>query len=847
MGNESNAPRGRRPWQVMGGGLLLFGGVVVLSVWLLGGLTLPWAERTLRVRAKTVGVDLDPKLKAVGLSGGVLSSLRAEVSGVWAKTGEVRVSWQFPEVLKGQARKVEVDGLSGAIDLERWIPLSETVSAPSPRVAPPPSRMGPVVPPSLPPAPVIARPPPPLPAQQEAFVPATAGSGGGAASETAEIPLWWRPLPFSSLLVGTSQLDLRYGEASLPITTGLEVDDNSGERRFDLRIAGQGFRSNASILTRPESRVWTATGQWQGTHPASLLHELFPQGHLLHPDTYLGPYVSGWRAGDLTFEALAEGTDREVKRLSVLIDHGPLRAQLGDQGSFLLRAASAGVTYDDHQWRKVEAVFEFDEVTLMEAETASFMVDLSWAIDQPARLEIPDLRVTHPSGLDATVSARGFFELDGSAEVQLAFTRLMYGTHSLMPFRWFLNRRDDRISAQVSDLRSEQFPAWQVSRMEWTAEALPRPARGPAPWKMVGSTDLEYRPAMRSLAHLDWEVVTRGMNVFDLKLGVTGEIGERLGEFVGAVSLDGGFTMRGDGDLALADTIPYVFPFLPTLKGLGGEGRLRWDISAQSDPMLGARGTFRTLFVGAGLRFPAKDVRIEGLAGEVVLNARGPFVASSGEQELTIKKIVMGEEEMTDLTLRFRWVHRHELQILAVEGKWMGGTIALDPFSFDPFDPRISTTMRMTGVESKGLFPDSDAMGFLLEARFSGSIPLQYSKEKGFLLMRGVLEAVNPAKAILRLTDTDAVSRFLPLPDTFKLKGKVMEAMRKDFRFRSLRIDLLNPETPLEPMVIEFEGGVQTPEVEMKSIRVRVPQRFDRPLRGWEGIVVLLSGGTVGL
>lgn len=828
----------------------LFLVVAALGVWVANERIPPWAERLVANRAGARGVEVAPEISVVGLTGAVVTRTELSGEGWSAEVGGTRLDWELPDVLQGRIASVEVDTFAAEVDLARFFPEptplagGATPSVPGPV---PGSATDELVPEALPPlgrGAVSPSPAPPMTTPEP--LSSAASADGGPGDAPGGLGWWWEPVPVAAATVGEGRLGLRYGEASLSLLAGLEFSDGPDHRTLSVRMRGDGLLGYAAVESDPRDRTWTAQLSWQGVHPLEIAESLFPAGHPLNPDRTFARWLTRWRAGDLTVNALAEGQRRRLDRLSVMVEQGPLKAELRDGSSVLIRSLVGAVIRDQGVWRKAEAVLEIDQLAAMGGKTEPFFVDLGWSAEQPARIEIPGVRF-ESARVVAALAARGFLAPDGAAELQLAFSELSAGAVSLLPFRWFLNEREGTAKARLSELRSADWPDWQLGKTEFSIDRVPWRQTSSQPWQLRGSAELEYRPQMRSMARLEWSARPVAAGLYGWALEVAGEIGEPLAHLEGSASGEGAFYLRGSGDWALVDSLPYLFPFFPELKGTRTGGRLQWSVEAESDPTFGVKGRVRTTLADAQVHLRENDLQIEGVSGDLSWTVRGLFPASEGVQELRVARVAIGEEAVTDLTVRFRVLHRHALEVLSCEGKWMGGAIQLDPFKLDPFAPVIETTVRMQDVEARRLFPRSDATGFLIEAQLSGSVPFHYSPETGPELLRGLLSAVNPDKAVLRVTDPERMARFLPLPDALELKQKVLRGVQKDFRFRSIRIDVMDPSTPLQPLVLDFEGAVMNDEVEMRSIRVKTPQKFERPLKGWESLIFLFSGGTMGM
>jgi hypothetical protein len=712
-----------------------------------------------------------------------------------------------------------------------------------PRISPGASPVG-VPPEEKVPSPAVAASPSLGSGPPGALAPAAAGSPPWS---------WWGDLPLEAFSIGAGSLVLRLAEQSLRFQGGVEFSAPAGgERSLNLRFGGGSMQGFALFEGEVATRAWSVQGNWDGNHPLNLARDLLPAAHPWHPDQLFGAHGLRWRAGSLNLDALFEGEAERWTSASIFAYHGPFLLEREGPESLLLRHASVAARRVEGRWTHAETVLGVDRVAVAGGETGAFQLDLAWSDEGGWRTELPALTFTNPR-LHTSLAARGFLRPGGVAELQVAFSALEAAGVALEPFRWFVTRRAGTLASRLSDVRARQWTEWQLVQTAFTLEGAPWQKVPGGAWRLAFSTELEHRPEARGLARVGVELWPRADNpeadraVYDWRSVVTGELGETLAEFAGGVGGDGGFAMEGNGSWALPDVLPYAFLFADALKGFQAGGRLDWSIEARSDPVLWLQTVLRGTLTDASLRDSRGGIKVEGIEGGVTLAAQGTFVRTEGIQELRIGRIALGEESVTNLVVRYRLLHRKALEVLSCEGDWLGGRIILEPFRFDPAQRVFSTVVRLENVEARRLFPDPATTGFLIDAKLSGSVPLQYSPERGPDLGHGLLQALNPAEAVLRVTDPEAFGRYLPLPETLGIRTKVLAGIREHFRFRRIQMEIFNPETPLTPLTVDFEGGVVTPEVDMRSIRVKVPQNFERPLRGWESLIILLSGGTIRL
>ena len=109
------------------------------------------------------------------------------------------------------------------------------------------------------------------------------------------------------------------------------------------------------------------------------------------------------------------------------------------------------------------------------------------------------------------------------------------------------------------------------------------------------------------------------------------------------------------------------------------------------------KGTATLQLNGLGLDIPGTN-QINGINGSVSLALNG-LPRSAGSQVLTIDSISTSIVDIEDIHLNWNLLSIRHLEINQLHGKIGSGHVEVEPFTVDPMNPEIVTTIRFTGVE----------------------------------------------------------------------------------------------------------------------------------------------------
>lgn len=810
---------------------------IVAAVLMLQHLLAPRASAWLEEYAREAGIELRAEVQFLGFTGGSIAEAEVSGPGYVARAEDLHVGWSIRRLFDGQLNDVSVEQLTADLDLAYFFPVES-----SPLALLSPATVEEVSPATMSAGSVSAR-----------------GSGTGGLGAPRRDPAgggsWmpgrdavWPRLPLEALSIRSGAVRLRYHDKLLPFEFETDYAAASEWQTLRLVLTGDRFGGAVQASTGLSDAAWSAQGSWYGTNPGNLLTELFPRNHPLSPLASLPASVESVRLGAIEIAGLVEGTGSEVTTLSALATVGPVEVQWHDGTSVRTRSSSGGVSAREGKLAQVEAVVDVGEIRAFGARTEGFMMNVGWSAGESGDVEIPEVRVLYPDReVAATLSARGSLAAEGAAELQLAFQEVHFQDWKLEPFRWFINEQKGTAQGRLSALRLAGSPDWQLVRTSMSVTHAFFPGMSDligADWTADATTTIEYRPQMRALGRVEVTARADGEETA-WGLEVIGELGESLGTLRGRSSVDA-LDVDGGGEWQLADFVPYLFLLSDSVRGIQGGGIARWQAALKKDPLFLISGRFGLELENARLSKAQDRWAAEGIQASLGFELRGPFPRSQGPQEVRVDLVRFGNEVVRNLVVRFEWVHRNEFRVLSCAGEWGGGRIAVEPFSFDPMKPDFGTRILFRDLDA-AVIADEDAAGmrFRVEGILDGVLPLRFSAERGLELFQGQLSARSFPQAMLYFADEASVAEVIQLPEQFGLRKKVVDALMAGIQLKRFAVDLLDPDQPLRPILIEFEGAVENPEVQFEGITIRMPHTIDRELAGWRALLFIFSGGTM--
>lgn len=132
------------------------------------------------------------------------------------------------------------------------------------------------------------------------------------------------------------------------------------------------------------------------------------------------------------------------------------------------------------------------------------------------------------------------------------------------------------------------------------------------------------------------------------------------------------------------------------------------------------------------------DTRLDGITGSSEFDIVGvPLIPDA--QSLTIESISSGQFELQDVKLDWAmpWIGR--LEIKRFEGSIGGGTISVDPFSFDPFKPVLQSQIHIDRLDGNQLLKWLGEERFSVEGSVSGRLVIGW-RDGDIILGDGILE-----------------------------------------------------------------------------------------------------------
>ncbi|NDV61034.1 hypothetical protein G0Q06_01075 [Puniceicoccales bacterium CK1056] len=124
--------------------------------------------------------------------------------------------------------------------------------------------------------------------------------------------------------------------------------------------------------------------------------------------------------------------------------------------------------------------------------------------------------------------------------------------------------------------------------------------------------------------------------------------------------------------------------------------------------------------------------------------------SSDGPQSFRVKSLASGNIRIRNLLLEWSLPTMRNFRLIRSSGNIGSGLVNLDPFTCDPFDPAIKTSLRFEEIPAQELLDWIGEKRFSLQGTVSGHIPLQW--------IEGVLYV---GAANLRMDSTTTENRFL--------------------------------------------------------------------------------------
>ena len=259
--------------------------------------------------------------------------------------------------------------------------------------------------------------------------------------------------------------------------------------------------------------------------------------------------------------------------------------------------------------------------------------------------------------------------------------------------------------------------------------------------------------------------------------------------------VQGGTTADGStGEIAFTRTAPIVFAAggltparisaafgdLKKVRGqVDGSARYRWSPDgADSDARLDIRD----------LSFDFGAVTVRGLDLDLALQPLWP-PATPSPQSIAIARIDVGTA-LEDIRIGYTILPAQtpQIRINSLDGRFLGGTLSLTPFTVDPAQTRTTTTLSVAGLDMTALAELTKLDGLDVTGRLNGEIPLVL-EDGAFVIRDGRLDAAGPGKLSYR---SEKAAELLRGQGT---EIDLMLQALKDFRYESLGMNLAKTAT----------------------------------------------------
>ncbi|KAF0094014.1 MAG: hypothetical protein E1N59_2272 [Puniceicoccaceae bacterium 5H] len=282
-------------------------------------------------------------------------------------------------------------------------------------------------------------------------------------------------------------------------------------------------------------------------------------------------------------------------------------------------------------------------------------------------------------------------------------------------------------------------------------------------------------------------------------------------------------TLQGGGPLASLGPLKYhLGPAWSTVRW-AGELDVSADVRRQG--LLDYRGTAHLQLTDGQLTW-AEERTSSGIDAALDLIYENGKLRSDGVQTITVQELKQGDEVLQNVELQVDLTQYPTLRVVKFVGDWRGGQVSLKPFAVDVTDPDFETVVTFQNVEAQPIVSAFSVEVIELQnGRLQGQLPVRYQRGR-WSSQGGQLTVSNPAESRLRFTDRQAAEKYLDLgdgvPKQLELEPRVVEAAMQGLQVEYLRLNLWNPQTPRQPVVMEFRLSGKTEELELEGIIAKI-------------------------
>jgi len=228
-------------------------------------------------------------------------------------------------------------------------------------------------------------------------------------------------------------------------------------------------------------------------------------------------------------------------------------------------------------------------------------------------------------------------------------------------------------------------------------------------------------------------------------------------------------------------------------------------------------GTVALALENGGMRNDAKKISCEGISLRLALAGLQPLRTGPG-QEFGVTRITGAGAELHDLKISFALAPGNEVRVASAETAGFGGKISIDPFVFNPAQPRLTLAGHAVDVDLAQIFASIDPEQLHIEeavGRVSGRITLHIDANdvrlgQGGLVMRQGETArlvFAPTPGLFTPYIPQQVRKYYPGFESIELRR--LPLVMKTFRIRFYP----DGEQAERSVLIQFEGNSADPHL----------------------------------
>jgi len=646
-------------------------------------------------------------------------------------------------------------------------------------------------------------------------------------------------LPFEGLLMEEGTVDLmRWDRSVFRLKGAAEVRREVSSVLGTIRAANEQLNLLTSFKILPKKGDWSAQVGIKSTAPVEQ-YDFFREGLKL-PELPAELNIEG--IGPVQADGLLSQEGSGLLEQSWLAEGADLQLRWEDSVRLHLESWVGGATVEGSGLRRVDFGANVRSLVLNDLEADDFQLSGRLNEDERWSLELPQLKWRKGTDLSGGLAGRGFLEKKGEgiegidAETQLVFSHVQWGDYRLNPFRFFAGLKTGMAQMKLSPLSLTQWADWRL-------------VAGAILWDETRkdgtvSAQLEYNPESRPILNVEVGVADKGEAGLSVRGQIDGEVEERLADFELMRTVEGAFEGSAQGVWDIAEAWPYLELFYAEALKIESGGQLSWKGQAVPNGKATPRIDFEIVLNDGLFRNRAIDKwAVQELNGSFKGSWTDELV-TDGLQTVQIGKLGFGAHELSEVTISFRFEGTETLFVESVKGNWLGGTLRLGRFVVSPLNPDFSTQIYFEGIDAELLMAQFSEFKMRIVGQMDGSIPFSYRNGK-VLPQRGHLKARTSPQAILFFEDEKQIAQYLRLPDAFEMKTKAMKAIMGGINIHEFAIDLFNPETPLQPILMNLEGSLKTNDIHLQGLNIKIPVRVDSAdyMQDLQFLLGLFSGG----